>query len=67
MAKLVKKVVTQKGKQIDYKVVHGADHYFRNNMDELQGLLDDYLSFRAEEFLGRRQPPDKKRRQLPRD
>jgi hypothetical protein len=65
--KLVRKVVTQKGKSIDYKVVNGADHYFRNNLDELNGLLDDYLAFRAEEFSGRRQPPDKKRRQLPRD
>ncbi len=67
VSKLVRKVVTQKGKQIDYKVVNGADHYFRNNMDELSGLLDDYLAFRSEEFSGRRQPPDKKRRQLPRD
>ena len=65
--KLVRKVVTQKGKQIDYKLVDGADHYFRNNLEDLKGLLDDYLAFRSEEFSGRRQPPDKKRRQLPRD
>lgn len=65
--KLMHKVVTQKGKQLDYRLVEGADHYFRNHLEELNAHIDDYLGQRNDEFSGRRQPPDKKRRQLPRD
>jgi uncharacterized protein len=67
VSKLLNKVNTQKGKQISYAVVDGADHYFRNQLDPLRSHIDDYLAARSEEFMGRRQPPDKKRRQLPRD
>ncbi len=65
--KLMSKVITQKGKELDYRLIEGADHYFRNHMDELNSHLDEYLASRAKEFTGRRPPPDKKRRQLPRD
>ena len=65
--KLVNKTVTQKGRTIDYQVVSGADHYFRNQLEELNQHMADYLATRADELTGRRQPPDKKRRQLPRD
>ena len=65
--KLVGKIVTQKGKKIDYRVIDGADHYFRNHMEALNRQIKDYLDSREAEFNARRQPPDKKRRQLPRD
>ncbi len=65
--KLKGKVVTQKGRKIDYVEVDGADHYFRNQLDELNGVVYDYLESRRPEFTGRRQPPDKRRRQLPRE
>jgi uncharacterized protein len=67
VTKLLNKVVTQKGKHISYQMIEGADHYFRNQHDALREAMDGYLNDRAEEFIGRRQPPDKKRRQLPRD
>lgn len=65
--KLVNKTVTQKGRKIAYHLVQGADHYFRNQLDELNQVMADYLATRSDELTGRRQPPDKKRRQLPRD
>ena len=67
VTKLINKLVTQKGKEVEYKIVDGADHYFRNHLESLNDLMTDYLEERGEEFTGRRQPPDKKRRQLPRD
>ena len=67
VTKLLNKISTQKGKDIAFEVVDGADHYFRNQLDPLRAVLDDYLEARTAEFTGRRQPPDKKRRQLPRD
>ncbi len=67
VSKLAAKLATQKGGRIEYEIVQGADHYFRQHMDELNGVLDQYLASRSEEFSGRRRSqPDKKRRQLPR-
>jgi hypothetical protein len=64
---LVDKVVTQKGRIIEYQSVDGADHYFRNQLEVLNEHIDEYLQRRSDEFTGQRQPPNKKRRQLPRE
>lgn len=65
--KLKDKVITQKGRTIDYTQIDGADHYFRNQLDELNNVVYAYMETRRSEFTGRRQPPDKRRRQLPRE
>ena len=41
--KLVDKLSSQRGISIDYRVVPGADHFFRDQMEELSGHVDDYL------------------------
>ena len=41
--KLVQKLRHQREIVIDYRIVPGADHAFRNHMDELRGHVDDYL------------------------
>ncbi len=67
VSKLAGKLASQKGGKIDYQVVHGADHYFRDHMEDLSGIMDEYIANRAEEFESRRRNrPDRKRRQLPR-
>lgn len=66
VSKLAAKLTTQKGAKVQYQMVDGADHYFRNQMDELNTRMDDYLTMRAEDLNARRVRPDRKRRQLPR-
>lgn len=67
VSKLAAKLATQKGSKVNYSMVRGADHYFRNHMDELNKLMDDYLNQRADDVANsRRMRPDRKRRQLPR-
>ncbi len=41
--KLVQKLRHQRDIVIDYRTIPGADHAFRDHMDELRGHVDDYL------------------------
>ena len=41
--KLAQKVSSQKNITIDYRVIDGADHFFRDHMDILVGHIEDYL------------------------
>ena len=34
---------SQKNITIDYRVIEGADHFFREHMDILVGHIEDYL------------------------
>ncbi len=63
--KLAAKLSSQKNIKIDYKVVPGADHFFRNNLDQFVTACDAYLGERTKE-MGRkvRVKPDRRRRQL---
>lgn len=68
VSKLAQKLSSQKGAQLEYHVVEGADHYFRNAEGELNHLLHDYIARRMSDFSQKRKiRPDRKRRQLPRD
>lgn len=68
VGKLVSKLSSQQATQVEYKVVPGADHYFRNTLDDLNVHLDAYISKRMNDFSQKRKiRPDRKRRQLPRD
>lgn len=66
--KLVGKLSNQKHVEVGYQLIQGADHYYRNHMQELMGKLDHYIAERMEKFSqNRKTRPDRKRRQLPRD
>lgn len=68
VTKLVSKLAGQKNVVVDYDVIHGADHYYRNHMNEFNASLDNYIQERLENFKqARKVRPDRKRRQLPRD
>lgn len=68
VTKLAQKLSAQKGIQIEYKVIPGADHYYRTTMDDLTNSINDYVTRRMSDFsVKRRIRPDRKRRQLPRD
>jgi alpha/beta superfamily hydrolase len=43
VSKLVSKLQAQRGIEIDYRVVPGADHFFKNEMDLLSEHVADHL------------------------
>jgi alpha/beta superfamily hydrolase len=68
VAQLVEKLEAQKGMEVEYDVVAGADHYYRNAMDTMVSRVDEYVLRKSEEIKNRpRLRPDRKRRQLPPD
>lgn len=68
VVKLATKLGSQKGITVEYKLVEGADHYYRNNLEDLGAIAQDYITRRMADFSQKRKfRPDRKRRQLPRD
>jgi alpha/beta superfamily hydrolase len=68
VSKLAGKLATQKGADVTYHIVDGADHYYRDKLEELNGIVEEYIHKRMSDFvLKRKVRPDRKRRQLPRD
>lgn len=68
VATLVDKLRAQKGMSVDYRVVEGADHYYRQHMDTFTSTVDDFIAAKLEEFKNKpRLRPDRKRRQIPLD
>jgi alpha/beta superfamily hydrolase len=66
--KLAARLSGQPGARIQYTTVHGADHYYRNQLEELGVTVKQYVGTQMEDFIQKRRVrPDKKRRQLPRD
>lgn len=64
--KLAEKLNAQRDIDIDYRIVRGADHFFRDREDELFENLSDYIKVYSEPLKQRgRIKLDKKRRQLP--
>lgn len=49
VSKLAEKLMKQKGTDVEYKVIHGADHFFRETLEELDQTLDIYIEKRKEE------------------
>lgn len=68
VSKLAAKLAGQKGANLEYKIIKGADHYYRNNLDALNIITEDYIVRRMADFTqNRKVRPDRKRRQLPRE
>lgn len=66
VTKLVNKLSQQRNLKVNYKVVSGADHFFRNKLDDLNVVVNDYLQERMDDISARtRVRPDRRRRQLP--
>lgn len=68
VANLVDKLRTQKGTEVDYRVIEGADHYYRQHLEHLTNMCDEFITVKLDEM--RKKPrlrPDRKRRQLPLD
>lgn len=66
---LVDKLSKQKNSDIEYRVIAGADHFFRNTMDDLCAAFDEYISLKISDSSRpqKRIKADRRRRQLPVD
>lgn len=68
VSKLATRLGTQQATRVDYKIIPGADHYYRGVEEELGKNVNEYVVQRMAEFVQKRKVrPDRKRRQLPRD
>ncbi len=65
VSRLADKLSKQKNAGIDYRIIIGADHFFRTKLDELNSHLDDYLQTRLKQDANRpkKVKPDRRRRQ----
>lgn len=63
--KLYDKLSTQRNIKVEYRVISGADHFFRNHMEHLVTHINQYVRKNYTEITNRGlNRPDKKRRQL---
>lgn len=63
VAELAGKLNKQRGVDIHYEMVGGADHYYRTKLEELMDSIDTYIKERMEKAVYRRPTkPDRKRR-----
>ncbi len=62
VADLSAKLKTQRGIKIDHEVVPGANHFFENKTDELEGVVGSYLDMRlAKDAMDREARKEKER------
>lgn len=68
VSRLADRIRTQHNMKITYKKFEGADHYFRNQLNDLENTTTEFINEKLHEYMENRQPViNKKRRQLPRD
>ena len=60
---LVDKLSKQRNHEVEYRVIYGADHFFRERLDELGKHLDEYLSARMNNTRPKKVKQDRRRRQ----
>ena len=59
----VDKISKQKNTDIDYQIIFGADHFFRQKTDELIDIVSEYVSSRMTSGRPKRNKPDRRRKQ----
>jgi alpha/beta superfamily hydrolase len=66
--KLFEKLDKQRGSDIEYFPIRGANHFFENQLDELSEVIENYMNPRVSlQALPKRVKRDRRRRQLPLD
>lgn len=65
VSRLSEKLGKQRNANIDYRIILGADHFYRSHMDDLNAHMEDYLLSRISDEANkpRRVKPDRRRRQ----
>lgn len=63
VANMASQLNKQRGVDIEYSMISGADHYYRTKLDELMETVDSYIEDQLENtFYKRPTKPDRKRR-----
>lgn len=66
VSKFADKLNKQKAVSVEYHMVSGADHFFRESMQNLNDIVDEYILRRLDEANAPKQVKrDRRRRQLP--
>ena len=58
------RISKQKNTNIDYQIIFGADHFFRDKNDELVEVVSAYVADKILHSRPRKTKPDRRRRQL---
>jgi alpha/beta superfamily hydrolase len=63
VAEFVEKISKQKNTNIDYEIIFGGDHFFREKTDDLIEVVSNYINDKMIAGQTRRTKPDRRRRQ----
>lgn len=64
VSEFVDKIAKQKNTDIDYQIIFGADHFFREKTDDLIDTVSNYINEKMINNQPRKAKPDRRRRQL---
>lgn len=66
VSRLSEKLAKQRNANIDYRIILGADHFYRTHMDNLSSHVEEYILSRMSDEANRprRVKPDRRRRQV---
>ena len=64
VSEFVDKISRQKNTEIDYQIIFGADHFFREKTEELIEVVSNYITERMINSQPRKAKPDRRRRQM---
>ena len=65
VSNFIDKLGKQRNSEVEYRLVTGADHFFREKLDELYNNIDEYINCKINDSRPKRVKPDRRRRQLP--
>jgi alpha/beta superfamily hydrolase len=64
VSEFVDKLSKQKNTSVDYQIIFGADHFFREKTDDLIEAVGNYITNKILSSKPRKTKPDRRRRQL---
>lgn len=64
VSEFVDRISKQKNTDIDYQVIFGADHFFREKTEDLVETVSNYITEKVLHSKPRKTKPDRRRRQL---
>jgi alpha/beta superfamily hydrolase len=64
VSEFIDKISKQKNTNIDYQIIFGADHFFREKTDELIDVVSYYINDKMINSQPKKAKPDRRRRQL---
>lgn len=64
VSEFVDRISKQKNTEVDYQIVFGADHFFREKTDDLIEVVSNYINEKLLSSRPKKTKPDRRRRQL---